>query len=54
MNFVDFIAIMPYFITLFVDLLMKSHFSDIVRVELALFLRIVRILRTLRILKLSR
>ena len=54
MNFVDFVAIMPYFITTFIDLLVTDDISDSVRVQFALILRIVRILRTLRILKLSR
>ena len=58
MNLVDLAAILPYFITITLDVLIESAApiadSKILRPQMATFLRLVRILRMLRILKLSR
>ena len=56
MNLVDLAAILPYFITITLDIMIESTmgYGKILRPQMATFLRLVRILRMLRILKLSR
>jgi potassium voltage-gated channel Shaker-related subfamily A protein 1 len=54
MNFVDTLAIMPYFVTIGMDVIMATTYTEDARPQVATFLRLVRIFRALRILKLSR
>lgn len=54
MNAIDALAIMPYFVTIGIDIIMETSYTEMARPQVATFLRLVRIFRALRILKLSR